>query len=146
MSSDSDCSVLESTPPELRAAAAKLSSNLLPIKSKSRYEKTYISYKNWCAQKGAKNISSENVVLAYFSELGENKKPSTLWASYSMLKSTLNIKHKVDISKFAKLIAYLKRKNVGYVPKKSRVFTKENIDVFLKNAANDFLAQKVSES
>ncbi|KAK4886064.1 hypothetical protein RN001_002335 [Aquatica leii] len=61
-----------------------------------------------------------------------------------MLKSTLNLKHNVDISKYCKLIAYLKKQNVGYQPKKSSIFTKENIENFLKNAPFEFLPHKVA--
>ncbi|XP_050300116.1 uncharacterized protein LOC126738720 [Anthonomus grandis grandis] len=58
-----------------------------------------------------KNVTSfsENVVMAYFLELGSKMKYSTLWANYSMLKATLDIRHDVDISKYSKLRAFLKR-------------------------------------
>ncbi|KAL6958262.1 hypothetical protein U1Q18_045617 [Sarracenia purpurea var. burkii] len=42
-----------------------------------------------------------------------------------MLKSTLNINENVDISKYAKVIAFLKRKGDGYKPTKAKVFTEE---------------------
>jgi hypothetical protein len=37
-----------------------------------------------------------------------------------MLKTTILYKEDVDISKYAKLIGYLKKKNQGYVPKISK--------------------------
>ncbi|KAJ8978055.1 hypothetical protein NQ317_015861 [Molorchus minor] len=70
--------------------------NLSPEKSKSRYEKAYKIYKHWCQEKGAQNTSSESVVLAYFSFLASKQKATTLWATYSMLQTTLNIKNKTD--------------------------------------------------
>jgi hypothetical protein len=45
-----------------------------------------------------------------------NKKPTTLWAHYSMLKATLKIFAKVDIETYVKVTAMLKRKSHGYVP------------------------------
>lgn len=71
-------------------------------------------------------------------------KPSTLWSQYSMLRSTLDIKKGIDMSKYSKLRAFLKRQNEGYLPKKSRVFTKEQVDNFLNNAPDNlYLMQKV---
>ncbi|KAJ3662126.1 hypothetical protein Zmor_006485 [Zophobas morio] len=103
---DMDCN-----PPELGEAAKKGIGNLLPEKSKSRYQKAYQAYTDWCAQNKVQNITSENVILAYFGVLSQDKKPSTLWTSYSMsmLQTTLNIKQILDNSKFGKLIAYLKK-------------------------------------
>lgn len=64
-----------------------------------------------------------------------------------MLKSTMNIYEKIDIGKFCKLTAFLKKKHVGYVAKKSSVFTREDINKFLSEASDDeFLLTKVSFS
>lgn len=67
------------------------------------------------------------------------KKASTLWANYSMLKSTLAVKEDVDISKFSKLIAYLKRQNSGYKPKKSAVSSREEVSKFINEAPNSII-------
>lgn len=132
------------TPPEMREAAEQLNDELLPQKSKSVYLKTYETFKHWCVSKGAGGIS-ENVLLAYFNEYANDKKASTLWAHYSMLKATIKLKENIDISKFFKLIGYLKRQNKNYTPKKSSVFSKEDITKFLTHAADDlYLAIKVS--
>ncbi|KAL4716752.1 hypothetical protein ACJJTC_001908 [Scirpophaga incertulas] len=40
---------------------------------------------------------SENVILAYLKDLSDKFKPSSMWAKYSMLKSTLNIYNNIDI-------------------------------------------------
>lgn len=141
----SDSEVDDCTPPEIRTAAEKAAENLLPQKSRGRYEKAYKVYKEWCDGKKVQNMNSESVVLAYFSEIAKHKRASTLWSTYSMLRSTLIIKDKVDISKFSKLAAYLKAQNVGYQAKKSSVFTKEDIDRFLKDAPMEFLPQKVGK-
>lgn len=134
---------ISSTPPEIQELAKVAGENLLPDKSKHRYEREYNTYKSWCISKNAKKYS-ENVLLAYFGELSKVKKPSTLWATYSMLKTTLNIYEKLDISNYAKLTAFLKKQNVGYSPKKSNIFTKQEIDMFIDQATTDFLPQKVA--
>lgn len=140
----SDSEEIICTPPQLREAAESLEKDLLPKKSRARYDKVYDVFKSWCSQKGVKKAVSETIVLAYFSEIAKIKKPSTLWSIYSMLRTTLNIKDKVDISKFSKLLAFLKQQNLGYVSKKSSTFSSENIAAFLKNAPDDMLPIKVA--
>ncbi|RZC37984.1 hypothetical protein BDFB_014693 [Asbolus verrucosus] len=83
--------------------------------------KEYVTCTNWCSGKNI-NLISENV-LAYFQDYAGDKKASTLWAHYSMLKSTISLKENIDISKFFTLIAFLKRQNINYKHKKSSVFT-----------------------
>lgn len=118
-------------------------SAVIPEKSKFRYERTYKIFKDWIQNKGSQ--INEKVLLAYFVRRIENlRSPGSLWAEYSMLKSTIFLNDGIDISKFATLIAFLKRKNVGYKPKKSAVFTKGEMIKFLKEAPDDtFLIIKV---
>lgn len=134
---------LSCTPPELREIAENLNEKLLPEKSKHLYLKAYTTFKNWCSTKEVIKIS-ENVVLAYFQDYVSNKKSSSAWAHYSMLKSTLSLKENIDISKYFKLIAFLKRKNVNYHPKKSSVFSKEEITKFLTEAPEEYIVIKVN--
>lgn len=107
-------------------------SAVIPEKSRERYENAFQVFKAWCNEKNYQQIS-EKVLLAYFVRRNEKlKSPGSLWAEYSMLKSTIFLKDGIDISKFTTLIAYLKRKNVGYRPRKSKVFTSEDMYKFLK--------------
>ncbi|KAK4882152.1 hypothetical protein RN001_005471 [Aquatica leii] len=64
---------------------------------------------------------SESVLLAYFSEIAQKGLIASLWPKYSMLKATLNLKENIDISKFSKLIMFIKRQKEGYTPKKSKI-------------------------
>ncbi|KAL0808689.1 hypothetical protein ABMA28_013120 [Loxostege sticticalis] len=91
-----DPSFFELTPPELSLIAQNDSENILPEKSKSRYISTYDEFIAWREEKKA-NSFSENVMLAYFSELSAKLKPSTLWSRFSMIKSMLKIRNNVDI-------------------------------------------------
>ncbi|XP_045466569.1 uncharacterized protein LOC123675267 [Harmonia axyridis] len=62
-----------------------------------------------------------------------------------MLKSVINIREDIDISKFPKLLAFLKRRNEGFKPKKSRILTSEQVDQFLREAPDDkYLMLKVA--
>ncbi|KAJ8912123.1 hypothetical protein NQ315_013212, partial [Exocentrus adspersus] len=89
-------------------------------------------------------VLSQTVLLAYFSQISEEKKPSTLWATSSILRTMIELKLKKDISKYAKLLMFLKRQNVGFKSKKSSVFSRQNIDDFLAEAPEEFLPIKVA--
>ncbi|XP_023313162.1 uncharacterized protein LOC111693184 [Anoplophora glabripennis] len=102
----------------------------------SQYENAYRQFKEWCETNKARK-ASENVLLAYFAERSKKVKPSTLWAVYSMLKSTLNAKENVDIKKFTKLVPYLKKLSVGHNPKKSKVLTREEVNQFIREADDE---------
>lgn len=61
-----------------------------------------------------------------------------------MLKSTIQVNENIDISQHKKLIAFLKRQNDTYLPKKSKVLTIENVTKFLNDAPDEtFLLIKV---
>ncbi|KAK4886547.1 hypothetical protein RN001_002818 [Aquatica leii] len=53
-----------------------------------------------------------------------------------MLRTCLNLNKNVDISKYHKLQAFLKRNSTGYQPKKSKILDDSQINKFL-NEAND---------
>lgn len=133
-----------STPPEMREEAEKIQEQLLPQKSKGLYMKTYAIFKDWCQGKKVEKIS-ENILLIYFQEQAKTRKASSLWATFSMLKSTISLKENIDVSKYFKLISFLKRQNENYKAKKSLVFTNEEVKRFLNNAPDEiFLPAKVS--
>ncbi|KAJ8976468.1 hypothetical protein NQ317_012418 [Molorchus minor] len=69
---------------------------LLPERSKAIYESAYHTFMNWREAK-EEHAFSENVLMAYFEELAEKYKSSSLWTHYSMLKSTLEINHGVAL-------------------------------------------------
>ncbi|KAJ8976728.1 hypothetical protein NQ317_004279 [Molorchus minor] len=65
-------------------------------------------------------------MLAYLHEKSDEYKSSTVWAQYSMLKSCMIVYDNIDISKYAKLMAFLKRN-----------LTRDQIDSFLTQANDD---------
>lgn len=77
---------------------------------------------------------NEKVFMAYFQQLSKNYKSSNLWAYYSMLKSVIVVRKNVDIGKYTQLICIFERQSVGYKPKKSKIFTKNEVVMFLKEA------------
>ena len=134
------------TPPALEEAAREATYECLPSKSRKLYEKQYDEFKKWCSLKGTQKCT-ENILLAYFLEKSKTGKCSTLWSYYSMLKSMLLVKSNIDISKFRKLLAFIKRKSDGYSPKKSKILTAEQVQQFLIEAVDEkYLLTKVSNN
>lgn len=116
--------------------------NLLPEKSKKEYERQFAEFNCWREKRGVKSIT-EDVLLAYFYNAEKKFAASSLWTKYSMLKSTLKVHNNLDISKYSKLTAFLKSKARRYVPKKAKVLEREHIEVFLKEAGDEYLMTKV---
>lgn len=140
-----DSEELRCTPPELAEKAQNVTSNLLPAKSKHIYTNTYKEFLDWCNKKNVINYT-ENVFIAYFSEKNSIWKATTLWSHYSMLKTCFNIYKNIYINKFAKLITFLKRSSENYKPKKSKIFTLEELNRFIYEAPdNKFLMMKVNK-
>ena len=132
------------TPPNIKEAAEIASLNLLPEKSRKLYVTAYESFLDW-RKENKTNSFSEAVLLVYFTELSTKYKPSTLWSHYSMLRSTINIHHGINLENYMKLRALLKRKSEGFQPKKASTFSPENINDFLTKASDDkYLATKVT--
>ncbi|KAJ8911882.1 hypothetical protein NQ315_012296 [Exocentrus adspersus] len=133
LSSFSEEESREKTTDEIRSVAAAAKDSLLPSKSKHLYEETYNAYRKWCCNKKIKS-TCEDSILAYFNSDLSRYKSSSLWSKYSMLRSTINLREGIDISKFPSVIPFLKRKGEGYKPKKSLILTREHIDEFLIKA------------
>lgn len=109
VSSDNDNNLITTTPPEIIADTKEVVSNLLPEKSKIKNILRNTKYLCSGKVKQKAFLFSENVLLSYFKEKSAKYKPSSLWAIYSMLKSTLLAKNNVNIKDYSTLNAFLKR-------------------------------------
>jgi ribosome-associated toxin RatA of RatAB toxin-antitoxin module len=89
-------------PSHIKKFADKATANLLPVKSAGRYEAEYQKFVKWCEENKI-NEYSETTLLAYFQIKSEIAKASTWSTTYSILKTTLGIKHNVNNSNFHKL-------------------------------------------
>lgn len=118
---------------EIDAAADAALQEMVPQKSKVRYEKAYKSFQNWMQEKKIKTVD-EKVMLAYFNTEMAKFAPSSKWTFYSMLRTMINLNNNVDIAKFTKLVAILKRRSDGFQPKKSRILDKISILSYLRDA------------
>ena len=126
-----------------RHYSAKSSNNLLPPKSVNKYNSTYAAFRQWQTHHNVTSLN-ENVLLVYFDHLADKFAPSTLWANYSMPKSTIQTKHNVDIGKYSNLTTFLKRKSNGLKSKKSPVFSAQNLRKFFTDAPDEqYLLYKV---
>lgn len=124
--------------------AYKACDQLLPPQSKEKYNSVYQKFQTWRKTKNNDPISEE-ILLKYFTELAESIKPSSLWAIFSMLKTTIKIYDQCDIGSYSNLLALLKRNSENYIPKKSSVLSDEDIAKFLNDAPDDqYLAMKVA--
>lgn len=134
------------TPPELKEVATKFRKSNIPLKSKDEYEKAHDDFQTWCKKKNvADGYVSANVLVAYFNELKEVRAPTTLWSTYSKLKKTLLARNAVNIDDppFKKLKEQLKQYGLDYVPKKSKLFSQEEIYSFCREAPDEvYLAMK----
>lgn len=124
------------TPLDVYETASAAIHNLLPEKSKKQYEIAYKNFKEWCLKKKVEK-TSENVLIAYLEDKSQSAKSSTLWSTYSMLKSTININENIDITRYSKLVPFLKKKSVGYRSKKSKVLTRDDVQRFLVEADDE---------
>jgi hypothetical protein len=51
-----------------------------------------------------------------------------------MLRACLVLKERVEIDNYGTLIRFIKKKNVGYRVKKSKMFMREQVDEFVRTA------------
>lgn len=86
----------ENVPLDIVESAKLVVLDLLPDKSKERYEQEYDTFKKWMNKNHVRKIN-EDAVLVYFFKLSKTLKPSTLWSKYSMVRSCVNIKDNTDI-------------------------------------------------
>lgn len=130
-------------PQSILDASNETIQQMLPDKSHDRYILAYNKFLNWRSTQNTDSFEEE-VFLAYFGEAAKEYAPSTLWSMYSMLKGTINCNHNVNIAQYARLIGFLKKKNLGFEGKKSPVFSAEDIRNFLMNAPDlQYIAIKV---
>ncbi|XP_066583293.1 tyrosine recombinase XerC-like [Prorops nasuta] len=127
----------------INAIAAKITKNLLPEKSSERYNIAYKEFLKWQKSENIKTISEE-VLIVYFNGLAKKFKSSTLWSTFSMLKSTLQVNNDINISSYHKLITYLKRQSKDYKCKKAMVLSPQDVEKFLQTAPDiDYLGAKI---
>lgn len=149
-------------PRELLEKAEKARSTLLPTKSEPAYKKEYDRFQQWLKE-NCVNYVDETILLAYFQDMvrfyisclviidssvmflqSKVYSANSLWTKWSMLKTMMIMHHKIKAAKFQELEAFLKRKSKGYQPKKSEVFTQNDVVKFLKEAPNEvYLLHKV---
>ncbi|XP_047989509.1 uncharacterized protein LOC125228853 [Leguminivora glycinivorella] len=129
---------------DVASGVSESATSRLPERSRKAYDKIYQDFMNWKISNDIESFK-EDVILSYFSEMSDKFKYSTLATNFSILKNTLVLNHKVDISKYSKVIALLKSKAEGYTGKKSKTFSPDDINKFIKEAHDDeYLAAKVA--
>ncbi|XP_063391498.1 uncharacterized protein LOC134677015 isoform X3 [Cydia fagiglandana] len=118
--------------------------DIYPVKSKDRYIYAYENFLTWRKDKNT-DLLNEDIILSYFEEMSAKYKPSTLWAMYSMLKCGLKRNHNICMENYRRVVALLRNLNKGYVCKKLKALSIENVEKFIDEAPDDkYLATKVA--
>lgn len=132
-------------PFELMEHAKAAALEILPEKSRVKYNRVYQNFKDWQSSYGVRKISPD-LIAAYFHVLNEKKyKPTTLWALHSMLKATLRAHEDVEIGGYKQVTSFLKAKSSGFNSIKAEVFHGYEIRKFLEEAEDyTWLDVKVS--
>ena len=86
---------------EVTEAAEAVCNELLPAKSGHLYIKEYDKFTNWRNNVNCVGEITENSLLAYFMHITSIRKASSFWSIYSMLRSTILVKHRVNIANFS---------------------------------------------
>jgi hypothetical protein len=63
---------------DVEESAALAVNELLPVKSRKKYDKAYQQFEDCCREKRVRDITEE-VLLAYFEQKSRKLKGSTLW-------------------------------------------------------------------
>lgn len=108
------------------------------------YEGRYNEFMRWRNSMNL-TVTNQSTLLTYFEGLSEKWKPTTMWSVFSILKTMLMEKEKIDIGNYTELTYFLKCISEGYKPKKAEVLSAQNISDFLCNAPDDkYLVTKVN--
>jgi hypothetical protein len=116
-----------STSPELKNIADCAVSNLIPEKSKRQYDKCYNDFKERCNKNNVKTVS-ENVVLAYLMEKSKTEK-------FNFMEHIFNVEAHAEHSgwhwcyEVSEMGTFFEKKSVGYQAKKSKVLTRDQINL-----------------
>ena len=133
-------------PDEVKELAESAIGQMIPAVSKQVYDRVYEAFKAWKQKmRVPANNNSETVVSGYMKQLSETVAPNSLYSHFSMLKKTMAVYENVDKSKYYTVFAFMKQKNVGYVPK-SEVLRPQHIKKFIAEAPDlEWLVTKVKK-
>lgn len=127
-------------PSHIRLVADKVRANLLPKKSAQSYICAYKAFEVWMTENEITSDDiDQDVMLAYFQDLKENKKykPTTMWSTYSKLRSVISTNHNINIHQFKQLIQFLKNEQKGFHSIQAMALTEEQASEFLNTAPDD---------
>ena len=131
---------LFATPPELEDLANQAKDTLIPHSSKTIYEKWFSKYEDFLSSHNlSPSNTTSNIFISFFKTLSTSYAASTLWTIFSCLKCILSIRYNVDVddTKFHETKSFLKQLSSTHLAKKSKVFTREEVETFLINAPTD---------
>lgn len=106
------------------------------FKSSDIYDRWISSFKAYCSKfdNKAENPSS---ILEFLVDLAEIYASSTLWQIYSILNKYMKVYKNINLNECVLIRDFLKMCDKKHAPKKSFVFSRENIDSYLSIDKND---------
>lgn len=130
---------LESTPPELAGKAQTAGLESLPKKSAPRYKKDYEALVKWLEVNHNSKHISESTLCGYFIYLADEKQltGSSLMTKYSAIHRYIQATTGQDISNFRKLVEYVETKKKNHAPKKAAVFSRTDVEQFLRTTSDE---------
>lgn len=135
---DSEDESFQSTPPEAKEKAAEFMKNkLVPTRSKERYAKNFEEFETFLVERFNTQHISENMLVLYIEYLLNEKSLmiSSVKTILSSIKGVLIARGKeINYNRIYKII---KDEEKTYEAKKSKVFTREEINKWLKETPND---------
>lgn len=109
---------------------------LLNIKSKSVYDRWYQHYQGFCENRNLQ-FTNFGSFMDYAAFLGEHYKCSTVWQACSCINKYLKVFHSTDdFVKKDNFKLLMKKMEKNYVPKKSAVFTLDDVFNILQSDLN----------
>lgn len=124
-----------STPPNLRNDADNVRRDILPDKSEERYRKQLNHFNSWRNDNDIASRLSDNIVLAYYSELRKTLKASSLFSKMAMLKKTLFVEYQFPQNSacWTTCTSTSKKDKAKQPTNKAAVLEPEHIQNFVEN-------------
>lgn len=108
---------------------------MIPSRSRGIYEKTF---KAFMATITGNRVPTERDVFDYIHGLSQELSYKTLWTRFSIIKSMIDVHHQGNSNNYARVTAYLKRReDEGEPVKKAKIFTTDDIQRLLKHVPDD---------
>ena len=113
-------------------------------KTKKVYNRYWKLYTRHCLRENVEMFTKISVI-GFFMEIKKKFSKGSLWSIYSCLNHNFKIKKKINLKVFTRLKLVLKRLTEGYVPRKSPVFTEQEMHEIFEKLEDDVPVQLIAK-